>query len=619
MKRYSKFLEGFLFAVALFLVLLQGPVTARAEVVETDLLTVEKEEDFTVMFEYEGERPEIVFISPSGKEYGEGLSAETELVYAHGEGWSTYKVIAAECGTWKIRCDKKNNAYVEYGFISVVDGLAIQSFHVVSLEERQAVLNFDVTMGEDEVIQYHYTVSAIAGENTGGKKEVISGYASTGTPTEITVGLNLSSYDDYRFLLEVTAKQGLEMYDSMMSDSFEYVNPDSSKKIEDVYVLLNLSMQKCELDWSKYGTGWDSEYYLVVYTDADSENPIYTNTTTNCQEVFFYPTDAKKVIINLYYKNNGILSEVLEKEINLVNGEKLQIVTPEVTAASQLELAFKNEARTILSVRVNEQSGTYNLMEPGSLYFPLQPGVNSVEAFFQGVNNITYYVSDNIFLDTTPPELILYENFDGMTFKKSDVVISGALNNAVKLLINELEVTPDEDGVFTHTVTLTAGENNIVLVAESAAGVRIQRSMKVIKADDVTTEVTKEYLPLLISAGAVLVLLIFVLCVIGRKKNRTAMRVYTRFAIGFGIIVTLLETGCVFLYRYLQQFNNSREYVELARKSVVEAAKYLDYQEYILQAIYILAGVLGLNLVVGIIVRVIVMVVKKLRQKKIME
>ncbi len=610
MRKYTKFLIRIIVGILVLFMMLPGAVTVRAEEVEENLIKLEEEGDFTVMFTYEGERPEIIFISPSGKEYAEGVSTEAELLSSHGEGWSTYKVIAAEAGQWKVRCDKKDNEEIEYVFVKEVDGLCIQSFDIVSIEEKNATLSFDVSMGEDEKIRYNYTITAIVGEDDSAGKELASGSAYTGEVKEVNVAMELSSYEGYRFMLEVTAKSGLEMYDYMLSEEFDYVNPDTPAAIEDYYTYIDMGNNWCRLDWSSYDMGWNTVYQLVVTADGDTANPVYTSSTTEKGEIFSYPVGTKELTINLYYQKNAVLSEPVTKVIDLEKGEALKLLNEEVTSKAQLELFYNTAVQSALTVKINEKEGVYNIQDSNTLYFSLTPGVNTISASFEGSNKIIYIAEKEIYYDTTPPGLKIYEDLDGMSFKSDSATISGKVENAAKLFVNEVELTIGEDGSFLYSVPLKAGENQVVVRAESSSGVGISKSMVITRIEDTPIISTKnEYLPLIISLVVSLVIVAYTFIFVRNREKVKKPFNLKRSAITVSVVVGLFDVVCIAAYVYLYSINNSKKYLEIVEESVKKAADYLTYQKIALIAMLILSGILALiigGLVIG----------KKLANKK---
>lgn len=580
--------------------------TENRQVVEAELVRLETQQDLTVMFTYEGDKPQITLLSPSGKEYAEGISGETELLAAHGEGWSTYKILAAEPGTWRVRCDKKNNEYVDYSLVDEVDGLCIRSFEVLGIGDGQAKLSFDVGMGEEEQIRYHYRITVIAGEDTSAGKQVAEGNAYTQTPMEVTVSLALSDYENYRFLLETTAVDGLEMYDSMLSEPFAYVNPGTPDRMEDFSVMLDAHAGSCRVNWEEFAKGYSTEYYLVAVADGDTDNPIYTENTRSRETVFYYPAGTEKLTVELYYRWNDILSAAVTKEMNLQE-ELLGLVTEEQTAAAQLELTYRTAERTSLEVTVNGQSGTYFIEDAGTIYFPLQEGTNRIEASFQGRNRVTYCISGTVYRDNMPPVLTLFEDYDGMTFRQGSAVIAGSVKNAARLLINDTEVALGEDGTFSHAVTLGEGANCVTIVAESPSGIGNSRTMQLLyEKGGAVTGTETGWKSLLIALGVSAVIILYTLIFVRRsEKPRKERRggVLRSLLTAFLVLAGALDAAAIAAYVFLYRFNNSRQYVELVRESLEKAARYLDYQELAMMAVLALSGVLLLSLLAFLLVR----------------
>ncbi len=572
-----------LLAVAMLAVLFCTPSRAVAETTEAEFLYLETAGEFTVMFTYEGERPEIVFIAPSGKEYGEGISAEEEFLSAHGSngGWSTYKVVNAEAGQWNIRYDKKDNEILEYSIVDVVSGICIQSFVLQKIEGNTATVSFEVTKGEEEV-WYDYTISVVAEDGETVTQELRSGRANTAVLQEVSVQLNVASCENYKLRLEVVHTDEVETFDSMETEEFSYVNPKTAEAVEDFYVDVDMGSGLCKADWNYFRPwGWNIQYKLEAVADGDTEHPIYSVTTSGTDASFYYPANAKTMTITLYSMINGVLSEPRTKEIDLDGGEYVKVLTDEVTGEATLELECQAKEAAVLHVILNGESGVYQIKEKNTLYFSLQDGWNTIEAYFEGSDRVTYRVSKEIYYSWIAPSITLYEELDGKVFLTGSACISGKAENASMLTVNGISVQPDENGSFSYDVPLETGENEVTIVATTAAGVSTARNLTIIKgtksagtvAENATPSVPGErFVPaVLIGILALFLILLFLLCT-GKKKVAVAA-VLTALS---GVV-----TGAaVYSYVYLHGFNNSLSYVELAKESVDLAAKYLAYENY---------------------------------------
>lgn len=575
MKRYSNILKFISVVLMMLFVMAINPAKTIADTEEKDFIVHENEGDLAVMFSYDGEQPDIAFISPSGKEYVVGVNPVEEIEAVHGEGFSSYRIYNAEVGQWKIRLDRKDNGDIEYTIIEDMDGIVIQSFEIVKMNETSAKVLLDVTKGEDEVVTYEYTIYAIAGENTDAKKELYSGYAETGAPTELELDLNLSSYGDYRLLLEVVYTDGLEMFDSMMTNSFSYRNPNTPEAIEDFWVYVYGEKNLFELNWDEFGkSGWDLEYNVVAIADGDSEKPIYTGTVYEEGTSFYYPKEAKEVEITLYYKVDGVLSDSVSKKINLENGEYLLMDTDNVTGDSQVKFTYSADGDATLQAIINEEQGSYNIKGENDIMFGLVTGVNDVDVRFEGKNRIVYCVKEEVYYSIVSPEINFYEDINGKTFKSGEAVIYGKVTNTEKLYINDKEVTVDENGEFNHTVELSEGDNNVVVKATSNTGVSTVKNIFVKNQSSVLSAVTS-YIPTIVIAVIVVLLMVLSFVFVGKKKEEKKKGSVLKVSMLLSGILCVLS---IVLYIWIRMFNRGSGYLALVKESVGKASSYLTYE-----------------------------------------
>lgn len=580
-------------AVLLFALLLVFPARAMAEETEAELVYLETPGEFTVMFTYDGERPEIVFISPSGKEYGEGISSEDEFLYAHGSlgGWSTYKVLHGEAGQWRLRCDKKNNEEITYQLVEVVNGICIQSFSIVDMENGFATVAFEVTKGEEEA-EYTYTISAVAteaGERV--KKELKTGRAHTGTLQEESVPLTISSGEDYRLLLEVVHGGSVETFDSMETEQFSYENPDTGEAIGNFSVDLDMGSGLCQVDWKDFAVrGGKVQYKLVAVADGNTEEPVYSVATEDTAASFYVPAKAEKLAITISYVKDGVASEAKTKEIALEGGEYLKVRTEDITDDATLTLEYQVTEPAELYLTLNEESGMYEIKGKDTLLFPLENGQNTIEAYFEGSGGIIYRVSREIYYSFVSPVITLYEELDEKVFVTETARVAGKIENAAALTVNGVPVDVDEKGNFVYDVPLTAGRNEVTIVASTKTGVSTVRTLTITNVaagsqgaatgtDSIQTSAAvlpemkaAGYFPLIVSAVLAMVLVAVFFLATAKKKKVPA--VFLIVLLG----CTALAAG--FLYFRLHAFNNSLEYVSLAKDSAVLASKYLTYETY---------------------------------------
>lgn len=598
--------------------------TATPQWVEQELLTMETAGEFTVMFYYEGEQPEIIFISPTGVEYKEGAFPETEFLSAHGDGWSTYKVWNAEAGQWKVRCDKKDNEEIAYTLLDMVESICIQELSLIDISGTTANVRFEVTKGE-EVTGYHYTIYAVTKGQQTAKQKLTTGTAYTGEPVELFVELNISSCEECYLLLEVVhSGEEVETFDTMETDAFAYDNPNTAPAMTDFTVSVNMETGLCEVDWSQYRIYGDVAYQFAVIADGNTDEAVYRVTTEDTCASFYYPASAQLLELTLSSVRNGVTSESKTKQIDVKNGEYIKILTEEISASATLEMEYNVKALSELYVVLNDKSGVYAVNGKDTIWFTMQNGWNQVEAYFDGEDGTTYRVSKDIYYTWLAPELTLYENLDGKTLYGENVTISGNTENAVRLTINEIDVPLEENGTFSYEFLLEDGENRIAVTAAAENGISTTSVFSVTKetaqpvlgtAEGTLTAGRTEketaaglafvkYLP---ATGcvflSVVLLLGFLLCFVAKKRG-IAIALAAVFAAAAGM-------AGYFLFCFYK-FNHSVAYTRFAKSSVESAAKYLEYETYMKWAVIGFAGLFVVT-VLGIVVDAFV---RKCRKKK---
>lgn len=87
---------------------------------QAELTSVPGGTDLAVMFTFDKEIVDIIFISPSGKRK---TPSDSDVGYSSGDLWGTYRITDAEAGTWSVEYDLKSNSAIEY---SIIDEEEIQ-------------------------------------------------------------------------------------------------------------------------------------------------------------------------------------------------------------------------------------------------------------------------------------------------------------------------------------------------------------------------------------------------------------------------------------------------------------------------------------------------------------
>lgn len=580
------------------------------------------EGEFNIYAEYEGAIPVITFISPSGKEYSEVVSTEEEFLFLHSEdgGWSNFQIVNAEAGLWSVRITKADQETVSFRQMTMEEGIVVQEFTLQELIGKEATVYFDVTKGEQE-FYYHYYINMVSADGRMIKENLASGDGMTGTPQQIVVYMDASSCENAYLVLWVECDDNAGTFDSMTSEEFAYENPDTPEALSGLTVTLDESDLRCKVDWSQYQPwGWGTYAYNVkVVADGDTENPISNDENLGTTGTYFYyPQGTKKLEIAVAYTLDGVLSKEYVKEIDLTSMDYIRIPEEDVTTEAMFPLTYSSKEAAQLIVTINGQEGVYRIKGQDTIYFTLEEGNNAFYASFTGADGITHVIERDIYFGVVVPQITLFENLDGKVFHTTTAKLSGKVENAATLTVNGTEVQFSEDGTFSYDVPLEPGENEVVLYATSASDIGSTMILTLVRegdeavSDDPAVTPTpgddedpdgdgtddgdkdvpagtkpakkegfdwKKYTPLMASAGLFVVLFLIFLFVFRKKENKK----FTGMIFVVLSVLLLVASGVVlglaiYMHHRLRDFNNSLEYIELARQSLEKAANYLTYE-----------------------------------------
>lgn len=574
---------------------------------QAELITLKQQQDLVVMFTFDKEIVDILFISPSG----ERLSSTDENVEtAQGELWSTYRISNAQSGTWSVEYDLKENSSIEYSIIEENAGLWIQYFTVSDIVNGTATVHFDADY-EPEQINYSYEIFAV--DETGAEQPqlIASGWTASGVDKEVDISLSSLSSGKYRFRLEVFHNaEDVELFDSSITDPYELQNTNEPEAIENFRVNVDTHNHTCKVDWSKFAAWNYEEYRLVVSGDE----PVYDGKLDRSikSSNVILPSDAKSLSISLYYKRNGVWSSPLTKEINLEE-EYLRLATEEITGSRQFILEYSVKADRSLYIDVNNEDAEYFLSETGFLSIDLEQGSNTIYAECEGDNLIYYVIYAEIYFDAYPPEIILYDELDGKNFDADSIDVIGGIKGGDRLLANGEEVSLNEANEFVLPFDLEFGENVLTLEAFDANGNSSIRTLTLyrlskIKAIADPTGGWKQFIPLFASLLASLLIIVLALFFLKKREKKGARLLPWILA---DICMGLAEIGCVYVFitRYL--FCESLEYLEMAEKSIQEAVQYLKVRN--------VSGVASIVVFVILIIMIVITILVGRKRKKVVD
>ncbi|MCM1223328.1 MAG: hypothetical protein NC548_53635 [Lachnospiraceae bacterium] len=567
-----------IFCILAIFVAIDRPCQVCAETKQAPILSLEQKKDLVILFTFDKEPVDITFLSPSGIRL---TVADLGVEMAEGELWRTYRISDAEIGTWSVEYELKGNHSIEYSVIEEDYGLWLQYVKLENTNNDRMALKFQAD-SENRILDYGYEVYAVSMPNGDFSQKIASGRAVSNEETTEELALSSLSSGTYQLRLEVFCTDGdVELFDSMLSDSFDFSNPKEPERIEDYRVYLDVENQVCEAVWDDYAKKYDF-CRLVVY--GDDAEPIYDGILDGdvTRSGIQFPQDTKTLTISFYINHNGIWSSPSTKQIDLADGEYLRLGTDETAGDSQFILEYSAEKSRRLFLTVNGTESELSLTGTGYCGIALEQGSNTVYAEFESDDLVFYKIDTELYFDAYPPKIILYEALDGKTFFDTIVTITGKMTGGTCITANGEVIETDSTGEFSYPFPLSYGENELTLEAVDVNGNAADLVLTLYQAASGTEmfpdkSIWVRILPLMASLlSSMLIILISI--VFMKKKEKSKYGVKKRGILCWLLLVFAVvsaETSCIYQFITHQIFVNSLKFLELAEHSVSDAAEYL--------------------------------------------
>ncbi|MBR1453823.1 MAG: hypothetical protein IJ593_04180, partial [Lachnospiraceae bacterium] len=568
-----------------------------AEVKTADFVLQEKKGDLQVLFTFDKEVVDIEFISPSGKTFN-----KSNALYENGDLWSSYRIVDAEIGQWKVSYDKKTNEYIDYSIADNNQGLWAQYFTINSISDDTANLSFRFD-DENSNGEYDYEISAF---DIVASSSIVIFENKAASNQDITVDTSLYELPsgEYKLIMNAWKEIGAaEIFDSIETETFIYDNPHEPAAIDNFRLSVYPDNHKINVNWYDSRKENKNTFKVTFYEDDKFVlSDDYDSSVSSAE--FLYNGDTKKIKVDVQYEDGAIWSKRCSKEV-VLNDNYLHIDN-DVTNSKTLNLKYrvKNEAKINIYNVLNKEETNLDVSGEGSYLIDLLDGNNNISAIMSLDDSINYIIYDDYYYSGLTPTIRLFENINGKVFNSNKVSIIGEAKNADSLQINSNEVEL-KDGVFDAEVTLDPGENIFEILATKNNGsaskmiIRLYRrgtTFDSISLDDFKSSI-KKYIPLFISLFVSLIIIIISLFKI--KKVDTERVVKNSNSIVLNIIALLLlfavEGLLCFYYIKRLRFSNSLEFLDIIENSVKDAAVYLNYNKKILIAIIIVSIFILIN------------------------
>ncbi len=600
------------------------PVSAAS--VTEDLFYLDSQCNIIVDVKYDtSSEPDITIISPNGSSF-----AIEKMEKNATEKYIRYYIPDARSGNWRITFDSSYKGHLEVNVVRYTRDIEIKYFNIDSISGDYAHVSFNV--GFSKNINYNYIISAVTLTESGnveGKKELTSGWASTGREESLGMMLySLQTYDDYYLMLEVSYEDyDTEITHSMLSDKFEYTNGNLYSPITDYTVLLNVSSGRLTVDWSNNYVS-ASKYNIAVEADGETVYAdILSSDVTSVDTITVDPT-VSEIKVSLSYERYGSLSQIHTVSVKPAQ-MGVTIPTEATTSSTQAEVEYTVNSKTDAYVLINDEPEEKIMLDgTGSFTVPLKEGYNDLSIVQIYSDNVAFVIEKRIFVDQFAPVIRFFENLSNITTEEKTFTVVGEVESGCTFTVNGEVQAPAADGTFTIPLTLTYGVNTFEFVVTDAAGNVSKRTVSITcTANTAVGELMAKFsleILILIGLGAVaLIALIISILLMIKKKKFTANNILTLVFVL--LLVATAAIGTITVSKMLAKSDlaaivNGEEFYEIAKDSIDKANEYLvKYDEataiankYLLITA-IVAAVAVLVLVAKILVKTIS---KKIAAKK---
>ena len=582
-----------------------------------DLFTLDSAYNMTISILFDKEMPNVSFTAPDGTVYeGSSLSSDS------GDNWVQYYIPNAMPGTWKISYDKLSNTQFEVYYSSYMNAISISKFTVGSVDEGYIPVQFLVE--SEGTGMYEYQIFAVITDENGsilGEKLLMEGSADLGEIAERDVNVrDLQDHADYKLRLDVWQREGVEeTHDSSLSEnSFSISGNAYYDPIEDFRTEVNLTEGVITVDWEEWAD-YGFDYVIAVFDEAVSATePVYfreiTDGETHCS-AHFDPSVTDSLRVDITMRRNNRVSETKSKKINIDTGVKFSWAERELISSMQEIVGYETPQNIAAEVTVNEKTGKVNLNGNGDFSIELEELYNEIYIRYTLDNpNIFYVVCFEKIVDIIPPILRLPENKSAIRVDASEYVLAGVTEPNAVVHVGGEEVFINQDGTFTHKVSLKNGENIIPVTATDLAGNITAQDVIIIKSSSIAVAGTNDkgfwgnllrFLPMLVSfvGSAVFIVLTFIFTKL-YEKNKEISRSYAVFSLLRNVmlvftVLSALATGYAgYKYFTINTVLNSEKLFEAASVSITDAFKLMEdlalYKEWLIKGILATLGMAAL-------------------------
>jgi len=453
------------------------PSAAIAQVVESDLFTLDEPTSIVFSIEWEGEEPVFTLTAPDGRTI-DATATDEDIAIVRFERAYMILVRDAMAGSWRLTYDKGANESITVMVDEYMEGFWITEYEVGAPAEGALPVSFLVE--HDENVSYSYTLS-LALQEGGADRALYSGTAKTNEPIELDLSLDdVNSHEHYVLKLYVAYEhEGAEYFDLAYSEPFTYANESSMEAMRDIDLYADIQSETLTIEWGSY-LPYGANDVLITVTEAGMEEPSFLQSFQRDQTFVSIPysPEADWTRVEARWRGrDGLLSDPLVKMIEPGTGFQLTLGLPNedemhpiVTSARQLSFEYARAVDQQVLITIDDVSEQITLQGDGERWVDLQEGYHTISISYTDEDGVQWTHERELYVDVVPPMLEVYVPFDGITTEMDSFIITGETDPNAILLVNGAAVELSQGGRFTAEIPLEKGDNRITITSSDPAG-----------------------------------------------------------------------------------------------------------------------------------------------------
>lgn len=471
-----RFWLNLLFALALMM----GSVTAYAETAQTQTMVkdiVDNPDSTTLIFKITWETGDmgVTLIAPSGRRIPMD-SADTDVVITKNDKYLEFKVYKPDTGLWQGEFTGGGNGKVKVEYTKLIEALKVQNLKVSPVPNANQIdVAFSAT-GDAQSGWYRYEVFLIVDSKDVDGKLLADGSGSFGSEVKLNLSLDsINSYSNYYVRVNAYSEAGeISDFDSVVSQPFSFINHNDLPEVTDLEVMINTGDQTLALNWKAPESTDFQTFKVYIYSD-DETTPFVMDDVPAGETSYFalYPETAKNLRVEVMTQYGNITGKAAIKEVNVEKAldEAITLTIPEnlVIGENRLVIPYKVKRPATLAIDINGNRQSFGVEKDGSITLDLDEDRNQV-VFIISENGINTAHPYEFIVDSTAPQLSVYEDIDGLKVVDASIAVIGNVEQSAMLFLNGKQAEFDANGDFILQYDLKYGKNTVTVTAKDYAG-----------------------------------------------------------------------------------------------------------------------------------------------------